>query len=296
MRDRFPLNQYSLTDIHLVSGRYVDQAPPEGWEKLTKKLPLALSTVKEKGKFIYFLLEQDTSIWSTLGMSGGWTLRENHPNTRVRMTLESTNKGEARKEPIYLHYVDSRNFGTLKVCFDSAELHRRLDKLGPSWLHNKVDLETFRALLKKKGKPQRNRNLCVFLLDQTKTSGIGNYILAEALYAARIDPWTTVGELRDQDIDTLHDAICEIIWSSCRSQVEISSRRFSGLRHGGGGSGLQSKNAFSTPNQRRSCGGHFALKVYGKSTCPEGFQVVRMTNGPHKRPIHFVPDLQTRGE
>lgn len=295
MRDRFqPPNHYSVTAIQLVSGRYVDGAPPEGWDELSRKLPLALSTIKEKGKFIYFLLEQDISIWSTLGMSGGWTLHEKPPNTRVRVILEPTNKSDAlsHEEPIYLHYVDSRNFGTLKACFDSAELYKRLDKLGPSWLHNDVDLGTFRALLKKNGKPQRNRNLCVFLMDQTKTSGIGNYILAEALYAARIDPWTKVGELQDQDIDDLYAAIYDIIWSSCHSQVEVSLRRF----HGHGRSkNLQSNNALSTPTQQQSCGGHFKMKVYGKATCPNGFKVVRIKNGPHKRPIHYVPALQTKG-
>ena len=80
-------------------------------------------------------------------MSGGWTLHEKPPNTRVRVILEPTNKSDAlsHEEPIYLHYVDSRNFGTLKACFDSAELYKRLDKLGPSWLHNDVDLVLFQV-------------------------------------------------------------------------------------------------------------------------------------------------------
>ena len=34
-------------------------------------------------------------------------------------------------------------------------------------------------------------------MDQSKLSGIGNYILSEALYRAAVDPWLAVGELDD---------------------------------------------------------------------------------------------------
>ena len=46
-------------------------------------------------------------------------------------------------------------------------------------------------------------------MDQTKTAGIGNYILAEALYAARIHPWARVGDVAQDDavIAALHSAI-----------------------------------------------------------------------------------------
>ena len=39
------------------------------------RLPLALDRVGCKGKFLYFALAGDASLWSTLGMTGGWTLR-----------------------------------------------------------------------------------------------------------------------------------------------------------------------------------------------------------------------------
>ena len=230
MRTRFPTNKYKITSMNLISGRYTSNQPPEGWDQLISKLPITLNTIQEKGKFIYFQLDHGISIWSTLGMSGGWTVKMNPRHQRLSMQLETDintiDPGYAKLENIQLSYCDSRNFGTFKVCFDPNELNIRLNKLGASWLHEDVSYEIFRNLLIKTGKPQRNRRLAVFLMDQTKTSGIGNYILAEALYVAKIHPWAKVGALEEIDIEQLYHAIHTIIWESCNSQYDATSRRY----------------------------------------------------------------------
>ena len=308
MRHHFPPNKYVLTSLDIISGRYADEIgkSPEGWDQLVQNLPLSLHSVHEKGKFIYFQLDRNISLWSTLGMSGSWTMRPNPRHLRLRLNLE--HKNERNEKNIQLCYADSRNFGTFKVCFDPIELETRLQKLGKCWLHDEVTPEVFRALLKKKGKPQRRRSLAVLLMDQTKTSGIGNYILSECLFAARIHPWAQVGSLNDTDIDRLYDAITSIIWTSARSQKEVSMRRFEGkplsrTRHTQAQQPspklLQSEDAFSTPEQRKNsgggCGGHFELLVYGKQRSPEGFNVIRTLIGPHKRTIWWVKEIQTEG-
>ena len=289
MRRKFRPEAYKLTDLQIISGRY-ENTLPEGWQQLRENLPLSLHSVHEKGKFIYFRLERGISLWSTLGMSGSWTMRPHPRFLRMRLLLERANYLEG-KELLHLNYADKVEFGTFKVCFDPAELEARLNKLGPSWLHGDVSLEVFRALLKKKGAPQKKRSLAVFLMDQTKTCGIGNYILSEALYAARIHPWAKVGALNDADIDLLYKALSYIIWTSAETQEEYSARRFfgagspfvkeGGLSKFGGGSGGS------------GCGGHFDLHVYGKKFTPNGLLVLHESNGPHKRPIYWVPKLQT---
>ena len=135
-------------------------------------------------------------------------------------------------------------------------------------------------------------------MDQTKTAGIGNYILAEALYAARVHPWARVGDVAGCPdlVEALHTAIREITLGSLASQQASSARR-AGLPpppspvaptdafgKGGGGGGGGS-----------GCGGDFALQVYGRRVCGQGFSVVCDRNGPHKRTIHWVPDLQILG-
>ena len=279
MRRKFPPKAYKLTDLQVISGRYESKVP-KGWQKLRENLPLSLHSVDEKGKFIYFQLERGISLWSTLGMSGSWTVRPHPRHLRLRLLLEHANYLE-EKELLHLNFADKVEYGTFKVCFEPAELEARLNKLGPSWLHGDVSLEVFRTLLKRKGAPQKKRSLAVFLMDQTKTCGIGNYILSEALYAARIHPWAKVGALNDDEIDRLYKAVSTIIWTSAETQQEYSAQRFAGTpfisKFGGG------------------CGGHFALHVYGKQLTPEGLLVLRDLDGPHKRPIYWVPQLQTAG-
>ena len=319
---------YQITQATLFSGRYYNTGSlPEGWDLFLAKLPLNIHRVAGKGKFIYFELDQGISLWSTLGMSGGWTLNDYHRHKRFSFTIEaapppresaasapaSTPAPAPTDEPLaeQLTFIDSRNFGTLKVCFDANELTQRLNKLGPSWLHGQVTLDVFRALLLKPGKPQRNRLLAVFLMDQTKTSGIGNYILAEGLYVAELYPWMKVGELKEEDIDRLYYGLLDIILRSCRSQVDIARARFDGgsgkcgrteeFKSSGGGGGLdlsflgqegQESSMEDGMQTRGGCGSHFKLRVYGQKRDANGYAVVRDMNGPHKRTIWWVPEVQ----
>ena len=285
-----------LIDSRILGGRYLHK-PPEGWEQLRERLPLSLHDVQNRGKFIYFKLSEGISLWSTLGMNGGWTLRQPHRHGRIELHLEHTlhadddNVMNVRRE--VLTFFDSRNFGTFKVCFDEEELLARLAKLGASWLHDEVTLELFQELLSRGGKPQQRRLLAVFLMDQTKTSGIGNYILAEALYRARIHPWARVGQVAQNPelVKELHAAIRDISYGSFEAQV-ASSRRRAGLPPL---PPLKSPEAFLKSSHRRGCGGSFEMQVYGRTMCPRGYPVVRDVNGPHKRTIHWVPAVQTLG-
>jgi formamidopyrimidine-DNA glycosylase len=162
------ITPWSLTHAKIVSGRYANHGPPEGWDKLVELLPVNVDRIQSRGKFIYFDLNSPLvphlSLWSTLGLSGGWTLRPNHKTARLALTLEQGSRVE------HLYFYDSRNFGTAKVCFDASKLADKLKKLGPSWLDQDagVPLETFQALMGRKGKVQQKRPLCKFLMDQTK--------------------------------------------------------------------------------------------------------------------------------
>ena len=273
-----------VVGARIVSGRYTSQNP-EGWTDFINMLPLELRSVQNKGKFLYFQLCSGVSIWSTLGMSGGWTLRQ-HRHARLELDLL---RGQTFGER--LTFYDSRNFGTFKACFDDENLRKRLTRLGPSWTEpGEVTLDVFRALLRKGGKPQRRRRLAVFLMDQTKTAGIGNYILAEALYAARIHPWACVGDVAQDDavIAALHSAISEISMGSLEAQRGSAARR-AGLSNS---ASYKRDRVFS---KHSGCGSGFTLHVYGKSVCPRGYKVVRDRSGPHKRTIHWVPEWQVFG-
>jgi formamidopyrimidine-DNA glycosylase len=60
-----------LTKTKILGGRYKTHGPPDAWKKLTKALPLTVSSVSTKGKFMIISLENEFFLGITLGLSGG---------------------------------------------------------------------------------------------------------------------------------------------------------------------------------------------------------------------------------
>ena len=119
----------------------------------------------------------------------------------------------------------------------------------------------------------RKRQICKVLLDQDVIAGIGNYLKAEILYAARIRPDRIISSLSAEELEQLRVAAHTIIVESYRS------------------GGLTIEN-FQAPDGAK---GLFRVKVYGKKTDPEGRPVI--TSGPEDglkdgRKTHWVPDYQ----
>lgn len=172
--DRFEGSNWQLTGAEIVSGRYA-RAPPENWDEMVSRLPAEIKQIKCKGKFIYFQCG-DFYIFNTLGLSGGWSLSSTKAYTRASFLL--TNKIASKTVPDVknLHFYDMIGYGTLKICLAKEELEKKLKSVGTCWIEEKPSFEEF---LSKIRKTKPDRPLVVFLMDQTKLAGIGNYILSE---------------------------------------------------------------------------------------------------------------------
>lgn len=185
---------WALSKVEVLSGRYITHGPPKGLDEFQSNiLPATIDSVDCKGKFIYFLCSspsgQNASIWSTLGMSGRWA-EEQTQHSRVRFTLSARSAPDSEtsvsglqsstdvRKVLYL--TDARNFGTLTFCGDNVQLEDKLESLGPAYLSGEVQAEAFLELARK----SNSRYLAVFLMDQSKTSGVGNYILSGTLMAS----------------------------------------------------------------------------------------------------------------
>jgi len=68
-------NKY-IEEINILKGRYKTHKPFELYNKIKKMLPLKVLDIKTKGKFMYFVLEHDFYIYSTLGLTGGWIYKK----------------------------------------------------------------------------------------------------------------------------------------------------------------------------------------------------------------------------
>ena len=288
-----PVNNLStivrLKNVDIISGRYTKKKP-EGWEILQEHLQktsagLHLSDIKTKGKFIYFTFvsHPDLSLWSTLGLAGGWTF-QSHRHTRLKLTFEierMDNNGIT--EIISLYFFDTRNFGTFKVSNQRTELEEKLRKLGIDWLskdpENRVTLSQFVGL--GKAAARRGRSLAVFLMDQSKTAGIGNYLLSEVLYVSKIHPFALCASLDNESWEGLYIAIRDTIQCSYFSQTQLD-----GVFH-------ESEKLLSGRDNFTDYS-KFEFIIYAQQYTRDTKDKVVRQEGAHKRTIHWVPSIQTK--
>ena len=104
-----------------------------------------------------------------------------------------------------------------------------------------------------------------------KISGVGNYILAEGLYRANIDPFAGLHELSKTQLSTLFHELKSTALESLASQ---------GMTRSKGGS-------FRNIDGERGSY-EFKLQCYGKECCIKGNPIIREINGPHKRTIWYT--------
>eukprot|EP00559_Dactyliosolen_fragilissimus_P008882 CAMPEP_0184858616 /NCGR_PEP_ID=MMETSP0580-20130426/3697_1 /TAXON_ID=1118495 /ORGANISM="Dactyliosolen fragilissimus" /LENGTH=639 /DNA_ID=CAMNT_0027354857 /DNA_START=674 /DNA_END=2590 /DNA_ORIENTATION=+ len=256
-----------------------------------------------KGKFIYVILDNGNkhakdntnhddddylrSIWITLGMTGRFASDRSGPDVdtdqyirpprslvqQPRWVMEfmdvqsqgHTSPPTKRK----IFYYDTRNFGTLRFSLSRKELENKLAKLGPDLLQD-CDESTFLSILESQ---RQTTNISKLLMNQSKICGIGNYILAEGLYRANIDPFASLHEIHTNQRKNLFWELRSVITDSYRSQ---------GLTRQKGGSYRQVDGHKGTFE--------FSLQVYQQEYCPKGYKVIRDTNGPHGRTIWFVKE------
>jgi len=244
----------TLLEMNVVSGRYVKK-DPDGLDFFRKNLPGPIVGVGVHGKFLYWILSNDTFIHNTLGMTGHWSDRPSN-HTRVEFV---TSRGS-------VYFSDQRNFGTLKFTSGKQSLIKKLESLGPDMMHD-VDDEVFYKSLSKK----KNWTLSKAVMDQSVIAGVGNYVKAEALWLSRLSPHRKIASLSDEDYARLKHSIHTVLRESFQN----------------GGATLRTyKNFDGTVGQYSS---RFA--VYNQKTDPDGNEVIKEKTDDG-RTTHWVPSVQ----
>lgn len=245
----------TIKSIEILSGRYTKK-PIENIEKFEDDFPIKIQGAGVHGKFIFFLLDNQWSIWNTLGMTGSWSA-EQKKHSRVKLCL---NEGD-------LYFNDQRNFGTLKLVQGKDPLVKKLNLLGPDLLAEECPNRLFAERLAKK----HNKTIAEAIMDQSVLSGVGNYVKAEALYLAKISPNRVVSDLTSDEIVLLNKTTRSVLVNSFES----------------GGATIKSYADFygdvGTATDR--------FLVYGKKFDPNGNPVVREKTADG-RTTHWVPKVQ----
>mmetsp|Transcript_4961 Transcript_4961/g.6915 ORF Transcript_4961/g.6915 Transcript_4961/m.6915 type:complete len:224 (-) Transcript_4961:556-1227(-) len=222
---------------------------------------MTVQQVDCKGKLLYMRCQDGPGIYFTLGITGTFSFE---PSSHSRLLIEMSGTG---RRDLNVFFNDQRNFGTVTFCKDESEITSKLQKIGESYLDGLTE-DRFVQEIQKQTRRKPGRSLAVFLMDQSKTSGVGNYILSESLYRARISPWATVEELSSAQCSELFHHIRNVIYTSYEKQTGASFQ----------------------PGSHNSI-----LRVYGRSFDSQGRKVVR-GEGPHGRTVWFVPEVQGPNE
>ena len=189
--------------VEILSGRYTKN-PFDGHADLVAELPKRVVGAGCHGKFIYILLDGgDSSLWSTLVMTGHWS-RSASNHARVRLSLADGTD---------VYYNDTRNFGTLKWSRGRRMLAQKLKSLGPDMLAEDVTHERFQAAMLRKPK----WTLAQALMDQGIVSGVGNYVKADSLWLSRLSPHRKVDSLSSEEFELLNDSIKRVLRTSYES-------------------------------------------------------------------------------
>lgn len=172
-KKRFPINT-KLIDIKILHQRY-ENIPQD----FIDTFPTSIKEIYSRGKKSIINFGE----WSMLvsyGMSGHWETRKNK-HAQLHFKFENSD----------YYWVSSRSLPTCVIQFlKRNELVVELNKLGLDIIS---DQPSQKQILQVYGNSRRN--ISAFLLDQTKFSGIGNYIRAVVLYRCGISPHRTVNDL-----------------------------------------------------------------------------------------------------
>jgi len=178
-----------------------------------------LESVEAHGKHL-LLGFGDLSLHSHLGMSGGWHFYR--PGARWRRARSSAWAVLSSED------WEAVQFGgpTLRVA-PTARLRRdpQITRLGPDILAGEFDAEPVVAAMW----ADPSRGLGDALLDQHLVAGIGNIFKSEACFAARVDPWRSIGDLADEELRAVLAAAREqmqaAVESGGRHRFQVYRRR-----------------------------------------------------------------------
>jgi len=234
------LKNTNINSIKILKGRYKNHKPFDLYYGLVDKLPLKVLDIRTKGKFLYFILEDNYYIFSTLGLHGGWVwINNKNQNEPINSDFIQHNLKKFQFDKLldyvpedllsgyyktalnnlnvqfvntkgFMFYFDSLSFGTLKVIKGEEELTKKLNSIGPDIMEMTTTFEVFRNRMGKK--TIQNKVIGNVLLNQKIISGIGNYLRADTLWMSKISPFRKVKDLEEKDLENIYKNTRALTW------------------------------------------------------------------------------------
>ncbi|HKR01920.1 MAG TPA: bifunctional DNA-formamidopyrimidine glycosylase/DNA-(apurinic or apyrimidinic site) lyase [Pyrinomonadaceae bacterium] len=185
-----------------------------------------IDSTGRRGKHILFWLDNGRALITHLRMTGRFlylpaeALLPKH--THALFHLDNHRQ---------LVFTDQRHFALMKIV-QSSELYeaKELSELAPEPFSDEFTIDYLHASL-----ARSRRTLKETLLDQKRVLGLGNIYAAEAMFAARINPFIAAAELSRRRVPRLHRAILEILSEAIAhgSTMNVDPENIEGSYFGG---------------------------------------------------------------
>ena len=194
---------HRITGVALFWDRMVHQPSVE--EFRSHLIGQRITGIARRGKYLIFSLTSGEVLIIHLRMTGSLLLKpaSAEPDKFVRAILYLD-------EELGLYFRDPRKFGVMWLAADESNI---VGKLGPEPLETSFTHQTLQKLLEKRTAPIK-----AILLDQSFIAGIGNMYADEALFAARIHPLRPGGSLSPDEVERLHNAIQQVLYSAINNK------------------------------------------------------------------------------
>lgn len=173
-----------------------------------------IRSVVTRGKAILIVFDNDRAIYSHNQLYGRWYVVENGiiPDTQRQLRLA----------------IHNREFSALLfsasdievLSLDNLQKHRFLSKLGPDLLSENPSSADI--LTRLESRRFNRRQLGALLLDQGFVAGLGNYLRAEILLAARLHPLRRPVDCSKAELRTLSKEILKLTHRSYRTRGIIN--------------------------------------------------------------------------
>lgn len=178
----------TITRADCSDRRILRPTTPDAFRRATMRH--TIRDVSRRGKWVRVVLDDETRLFSHLGMTGWWIEADigapQEPAERARLDVVKGGRTQS------LRYLDPRRFGRLIVAKrDIADW----TGLGPDPLNDGFDTEALGAAFARSRRPVKDA-----ILDQSILAGVGNIIATEGLFHARIDPRSPSDALSSTDI------------------------------------------------------------------------------------------------
>ena len=150
-----------------------------------------VETVEAVGKHLLITFDDERVLHSHLGMTGSWHIYKPDqpwlkPARRAGIVLTTNEHISVNFSPKFLELVTER-----AILRDAYLL-----RLGPDLIRATTDV----ARVLPRIRAHNRAPIGEAVMNQTLVAGIGNIYKSESLFLAKIDPWTLVGELGDQQL------------------------------------------------------------------------------------------------